>query len=473
MGEKIPRRRPRGQRGSAPRFLPVLLLLVAAAPGRADDAPPADPPPTPEETLLLELLNRARADPAAEAERIAAARADLSWGSKIDWEKFRAELAAVPPAPPLVFDPLVLRAARHHRDYLDANDPSEASVSGHVEEPGRPGFTGTDLVERFRAVGLPPYGAENVSYEADLWAAHASLVVDYSNRTPDGMQPERGHRRNDFSPGLSGFGVAVGSAETQTPVTWDFAYPSGRRLGGVAYLDANGNRFYDPGEGIGGALVTAGDRETRTCPSGAFWLDVPETAFAVRIRVGDLDFSSEVPAGKENAKRDAVLLSDADTAALDDRLAALAGRSPDPSGSRRDRADLLALDEFAREAPLDDGRRARVEALTREAVRRLEGDRRTIRDAVANGPDEDDARRLRELAGTYRETVAERWFRDAETVFRLARRHAGPLARPEQLDASRRERIASALDEAAAALATPEWVAWLHRAARRIRDATE
>jgi len=52
------------------RFLPVAGLVFLFPLGAAEYVA-ANPEPTPEETLMVEYLNRFRADPKAEAERIA------------------------------------------------------------------------------------------------------------------------------------------------------------------------------------------------------------------------------------------------------------------------------------------------------------------------------------------------------------------------------------------------------------------
>jgi uncharacterized protein YkwD len=74
--------------------------------------------PTDEEQYMLELVNRARRDPAAEAARLRETTATDVRGAytffNVDLDRMAADLAALPPAPPLAMNPELLAAARLH-----------------------------------------------------------------------------------------------------------------------------------------------------------------------------------------------------------------------------------------------------------------------------------------------------------------------------------------------------------------------
>ena len=102
-----------------------------------EGAPASDQEPTAEETLILEYINRFRADPAAAADRIAAAKPPRKPHPKMDWEMFKLELSELQPAQPLVFNSRLVLASRNHSRYMLRNEDY-----GHTEKKGLPGFTG-------------------------------------------------------------------------------------------------------------------------------------------------------------------------------------------------------------------------------------------------------------------------------------------------------------------------------------------
>ena len=157
----------------------ILTLLAQAS---VYEAPHREP--TAEETLILELMNRFRADPSAEADLIAPPdRKDLG----VDWKMFRDEMKALKPKPPLVFNLELLDAARKHSYYMSLHG------LGHDEVPGRPGFTGASPADRMKAAGYGGFGAAENAFKdsGGAWHSHWGFVVDHGEG-PGGMQPARG-----------------------------------------------------------------------------------------------------------------------------------------------------------------------------------------------------------------------------------------------------------------------------------------
>src|SRR5262245_40743977 len=122
-----------------------VLMLCLASLRAADDADPPGaykapaPDPSPVETLMLEYINRCRANPAEDGVRCAA---DKSVPSDVDLKMFLREMSAARSAPPLVFDLNLLKAARWHSHYQILHG------QGHNETAGMEGFTGETPSDR-------------------------------------------------------------------------------------------------------------------------------------------------------------------------------------------------------------------------------------------------------------------------------------------------------------------------------------
>lgn len=289
--------------------LALALVLTAASTARADDVyQPPDPEPTAEETLLLEYINRLRADPDADGARIEAEPGAQSERREIDWPLFRKEMKACKPAPPLVMNLKLLLAARRHAYYLAVNDKR-----GHVEEGALKGFTGEKMPDRVVEVGYRwTSWYENVYVAASPWDVHAAFVTDFSHKSESGMLDGRGHRVNLLRPELREIGTGRYARDH------DFVFTEGfgdrkdpvRLVGGVVFVDKDQDGFYGVGEGVGGVTVKASDgSKAKTWKSGAYALELT-TQDAVKLtftRNGKTKVV-DLPAGAVNAKVDWVLV---------------------------------------------------------------------------------------------------------------------------------------------------------------------
>lgn len=214
--------------------------------------------PTSEEQLILEWINRARANPAAEGERLREAT-DLqiikSYVSlEVNLDLMVSQFKAIAFAPPLAMNAKLVEAARRHsRDMLTV-------PQGHIGSDGStPGTRVTEAGYLWTFVGENVYsGAESI------WHGHAAFQVDWGgDASTGGMQTPPGHREAIHDPDFRevGIGVLHASSDIAGPViiTQDFA--TGRNsapfITGVAYYDANANNFYDVGEGIEGVRISA------------------------------------------------------------------------------------------------------------------------------------------------------------------------------------------------------------------------
>lgn len=257
------------------------------------------------EQYMVELINRARANPVAEATRFGI---DLNEG-------LPAGTLSTASRPPLAPNPYLTDAARKHAEWLMANQlfqhegPGGNSPGTRMTNAGY-NFTGSwswaENIAVTASSGLPIDTTERVERH------HRNLFVDAGI---DG----RGHRKN-----LLGEFREVGSGFTSG--TWktypdghlscqDFARSGSRFfLTGVAYNDSvNANNFYTPGEGLAGVTVTArrtGDNalySTTTWASGGYSLALDPGSYVVSASGGPLGGTAEygtITISDRNVKRD-------------------------------------------------------------------------------------------------------------------------------------------------------------------------
>lgn len=200
--------------------------------------------PSADEQYMLELLNRARANPAAEGSRL----------GQLDFGGYAAR-------PPLAFNANLNSSARSHND-----DMTAAHYFSHT------GSDGSTSDDRIRATGyVPGADGENIAYGfPTALATFNALMIDTGIAN-------LGHRRNFLEFDAAGnFFREIGIAAVNGGnTTQDFGYRPGVTLVcGVAYRDGNHDGFYTQGEGLGGIRVTspASSQYTVTSASGGYAL---------------------------------------------------------------------------------------------------------------------------------------------------------------------------------------------------------
>ncbi len=209
--------------------------------------------PTAFEQYLLELINRARLDPTAEAARFGIGLNDgLAAGT----------ISAAAKAP-LAFNPLLVDAARDHSAWMLATDTFAHTGAG-----------GSSPGDRMRAAGYTFTGSwtwgENIALRSGtISAATVELLHEQ-------LFESAGHRTNILNASFreAGLGLAQGEYRgfTATDVTEAFAKSgSAVFLTGVAFDDADGDRFYDPGEGLGGITLSIRNTVTGTVATSTTW----------------------------------------------------------------------------------------------------------------------------------------------------------------------------------------------------------
>ncbi|MGA1869629.1 MAG: CAP domain-containing protein [bacterium] len=261
--------------------------------------------PTAEEQYMLELINRARSNPAAEGERLSHMH---------QRPELREIFVAYPPSPPLAFNENLIRAARNHSTYIKLNNSL-----GHDEHSGYTGFTGRTPSERVLHEGFEGDGAgENIAYgSTSTLASHDALIIDDDT-------PSLGHRYNILSYGEGrdyqeiGIGIIQGGPFGGLTVTQNFGvYFSSYtpKVLGVVYIDYNNNLFYDPGEGLDDVTITAdpGGYSTRTTSSGGYSLPLSTPgSYTLRATGDTLQVSqmADITIGSVNVKHDFIVESE-------------------------------------------------------------------------------------------------------------------------------------------------------------------
>jgi hypothetical protein len=281
--------------------------------------------PTADEQYMLELINRARANPAAEGQRLLQlAQTDpLIHAATGNWDMnlFYQLISSHGPLPPLAFNPGLIEAARDHNQVMLAVNDQVHSPKGYLTNPA---VATASNGQAFYPVGNAQWATgENIfgygqnvrrpTVQDYLDYYHAGFMIDWGNL-------DFSHLENILAPGPAeaataghfpysevGIGVLANAVPTIPPahdpgnmgqsvgpvlVTEEFGWRSDGNafLTGVAYDDLNENNFYDPGEGLGSVVITAvgragqGTFQTQTWDSGGYSLPLPPGTYDVTAR---------------------------------------------------------------------------------------------------------------------------------------------------------------------------------------------
>lgn len=253
--------------------------------------------PTVYEQLMLELINRARANPGAEAVRIGIGlNQGIPAGSIVDT-----------PKPPLAFHQAIIAAARTHSQWMLDNDVFDHTGAG-----------GSSAQTRMTSAGYPFSGGwgwgENLAWSGTGQNSTFEQTAYTYKLHEQLFKSTTGHRQNMMDARFDQVGVGLlkglfkqnGINYNSWMGTIDFAYsggtpsPEGPFIVGVAYRDNNGNKFYDPGEGLGGVSVKLmpGDTTTTTSTSGGYAIPLGSTSGSVFVTFsgGGLATETTIPA---------------------------------------------------------------------------------------------------------------------------------------------------------------------------------
>jgi len=275
-----------------------------------------------EEQLVVELVNRARMDPAAEVARLSEPLAPGIPSYAVE---------------PLAVTPELSRAAREHsqdlddRNFFDHTNPDGQSPADRAVEAGHGSrYVGENI--GWIASGQRPTGQ----------AAQARVEAHHKN-----LWDSDGHQRGLMNENFAEIGVGYDYGEQRgyagsTHVTEMFGNRGINYLTGVVIRDGDGDDFYDMGEGVGGVRITADNGTdvfgTSTWAAGGYTLALPPGSYRVTFEGGGLRnaYESRVTIGEDNVKLD--LIEDAQGA-----VAQTSAATPPPEAS--DTLAALALPE--------------------------------------------------------------------------------------------------------------------------------
>lgn len=283
--------------------------------------------PTAYEQELLELINQARLDPVGEYERfVTNAPSDVQNALNffgVDLVVLAEQYNALTAAAPVAWSEELATSADAHSQLMIDNDAQSHNL------PGEPG-----LGDRIRNAGYDNYSlvAENIfAFGQNPVYDHSAFFIDWTSATPTGIQDPAGHRDSIMNARFTEVGIGVlEETNTSTSVgpqvqTQHFGDRSDYdpQLVGVVFDDADGDAFYDAGEGLGGILVTvsgsAGTFTTTTWTSGGYQLELPAGTYTIVFSdfsgslVGGEVYKS-VTIGNENVKVDANAATDLEPA---------------------------------------------------------------------------------------------------------------------------------------------------------------
>ena len=296
--------------------------------------------PSGEEQLVIELINRARADSQADLGRLINTTDENVLNAydyfNVDLNVLTAQFSgaqfgsgaqasgatnAIPATlPPLTPNEKLILAARLHSQDMLQNDFQGHSSSSSPISPNQPNDSAGDRIGR-QGYDYKLYGENVAAASSSAWDSHAGFIVDWGTSSTTGlsyagMQDPAGHRANVYHETAReiGVGVVEGTNGSAGPylVTHDLGTEKNYDqpfITGVAYYDVDGDGFYGAGEGIGGITIRVDDLPYHavTADSGGFAIPIAENGqytLNYTFPDGSTESSSATIANLENLKVD-------------------------------------------------------------------------------------------------------------------------------------------------------------------------
>jgi hypothetical protein len=251
---------------------------------------------------MLHLTNLFRTDPRGDYARLivsASPRTGADPGIttalnffNVDLSLLQSQLSVLTPQAPFALNEALSNAAAGHNAAMIA-----ANQQTH-QAPGEP-----RLGDRVRNAGYAFLRvAESIyGFGQNPLEAHAAFIIDWGNG-PGGIQSPPGHRDNAIRPEFRDIGLALtpkaGSIPNLGPlvITQEFGNPASPRnfAVGSIYRDANSNRSFNAGEGLGGVTIVfvnaQGVSYTSTSyAAGGYQVELPDGNYTAIARGGGLN----------------------------------------------------------------------------------------------------------------------------------------------------------------------------------------
>ena len=233
--------------------------------------------PTAQEVLVVELVNRARANPEAEATRFGIGLNDGITGTPIT--------AAA--KQPLAHNLFLIDSARTHSQWM-----LDADIFSHT------GNNNSTATERMIAAGYV-FSGSWTSGENIAWGGTTGSSINltsYAISQHEGLFKSPGHRENILNANFRELGVGQkqgyfftdGNNYLSSMLTQNFARSgSSYYLTGVVYSDNNNNDFYDVGEGLSGITITFNGKSYPVYGTGAYTIPISNGTYNITV-TGDL-----------------------------------------------------------------------------------------------------------------------------------------------------------------------------------------
>ena len=245
------------------------------------------------EQFFVEMTNRLRLNPQAEADRLLGGDLNAGIAAYNAGHGTSYDLRNAGPMQVLAPNAALKDAALLHSDWMLAQNSfshaGDPQFRGHPDYPGTPGYPiNSSPGERMAAAGYEFGGtwrwAENLSYTGTTGVLDedAAIVTHYKT-----LFQSPGHRVNllDDLQRETGVGVSTGpfyvsgTIYNTSMLTQEFAKSgSDIFLTGVSYDDINRNGVYDLGEGTGGTEFAANGRQAITWDAGGYSLSMSALA---------------------------------------------------------------------------------------------------------------------------------------------------------------------------------------------------
>ncbi|MCY1127639.1 CAP domain-containing protein [Frigidibacter sp. RF13] len=245
------------------------------------------------EQYLLELINRGRLAPDAEAARFGIS---LNSGLSAGTISSAAKQVLAPNA-------LLEAAATKHSLWMLATNTFSHTGAG-----------GSDPGDRISAEGYnwQRYG-ENIAWRGTTGTLNIQATID---SIYEGLFRSSGHRTNTLGDNFRELGLGVetgqftsgGTTYNAMMATENFGTSGSKTfLTGVAYTDSDGDQFYSIGEGLGGVTFDVGGSGATTAAAGGYAIGLTGAkGMTVTGTVGALAFSAALDMDGGNVKLDVV-----------------------------------------------------------------------------------------------------------------------------------------------------------------------
>jgi len=250
------------------------------------------------EQYMLELINRARLNPAAEAERFGL---PLNAGLERSMISTSAKGVLAPNA-------TLETSAEQHSMWMLSND-----IFSHTGKGGSsPGNRMLDAGYEFTGHWS---WRENLAWSGTTGTLDLQTAADAHH---EGLYRSEGHRANTFATDIKEVGLAQiegkfkndGMTYNASMLTLNFAASgTDQFLTGVAFNDKDGDGFYDIGEGFGGLVILVDESSSNATSAGGYSVGAdPKTRAQVELRTTTGPIAKlEVDLSQENAKLDYVI----------------------------------------------------------------------------------------------------------------------------------------------------------------------